>query len=353
MTDYGAYNQGLTCKNPSCASHGRPHPNCRCYPGLAHGGMVCDQKLPHARDCAYYAEGGEVEDNQEFHANPELATEHAVANNGLLHALTKAGYSQSPNSSKPTEDFINSSMSGRNKVDSHMDNLVGKDKIDLDPDIEKRDALKDHLTDLENDPMPLLNVGGDLRSQLPKHSVHLAALAGRAVTHLSNLKPMGKSKGPLDEPMAPGKIDNARYDRNLNIAENPMLALKHAKNNTLHPEDLQTLSTIYPELTKSFADKATGQIIDAKTNGQDLSHKERQGIGKLLGRPLSVNQTPEAKQAIMKANAGAQAPSQGQPGKPGHQSSQQRATKTAVEQSDKQAGLLATPTQAMKLNDKS
>ena len=56
------------CTNPSCKSHGKPHPNCKCAPpgGYAHaaGGSVrtyCDTKVAHLPDCEYYmAEGGEV-----------------------------------------------------------------------------------------------------------------------------------------------------------------------------------------------------------------------------------------------------------------------------------------------------
>lgn len=61
MTTYQAYDAGLPCKNPSCASHGKPHPNCRCYDGnMAEGGEVksfCASNKPHKKECKYYAEG--------------------------------------------------------------------------------------------------------------------------------------------------------------------------------------------------------------------------------------------------------------------------------------------------------
>lgn len=64
MTSYGAYDAGLPCKNPSCASHGKPHPNCRCYGDYAEGGEVshfCTEDRKHEQGCEYFAEGGEVE----------------------------------------------------------------------------------------------------------------------------------------------------------------------------------------------------------------------------------------------------------------------------------------------------
>lgn len=59
------------CLNPNCKSNGRPHPNCRCYAGMAEGGQVghfCEQKQPHGPSCEYFAKGGEasgfIPDNQ-------------------------------------------------------------------------------------------------------------------------------------------------------------------------------------------------------------------------------------------------------------------------------------------------
>jgi hypothetical protein len=61
MTTYAAYNAGLPCKNRACKSHGKPHPNCRCYGEMAAGGDVepyCSSDRAHKSDCEYFAEGG-------------------------------------------------------------------------------------------------------------------------------------------------------------------------------------------------------------------------------------------------------------------------------------------------------
>lgn len=67
MTATYAYDHHLPCLNPHCKSHGRPHPNCRCY-GLALGGVVgedhyCSQARHHKPWCEFYqrlSEGGNV-----------------------------------------------------------------------------------------------------------------------------------------------------------------------------------------------------------------------------------------------------------------------------------------------------
>ncbi len=50
--------------NPSCKSHGRPHPNCRCYNELAKGGdaSFCSTDQKHSSECQYFADGGEAID---------------------------------------------------------------------------------------------------------------------------------------------------------------------------------------------------------------------------------------------------------------------------------------------------
>jgi hypothetical protein len=58
-----AYENGLPCQNPNCKSHGRPHPNCRCYMGMAEGGKAehyCSKPRKHGSECPYYAEGGQA-----------------------------------------------------------------------------------------------------------------------------------------------------------------------------------------------------------------------------------------------------------------------------------------------------
>lgn len=64
----------LRCQNPLCKSHGKPHPNCKCYSPLAEGGEVnyfCAREAKHKDDCHLalggdvpkYADGDKVEPN--------------------------------------------------------------------------------------------------------------------------------------------------------------------------------------------------------------------------------------------------------------------------------------------------
>ena len=74
-----AYDAGLPCLNPHCKSHGKPHPNCRCYSSASHfanGGEVskvryCANGTPHNASCMY-AKGGISEQGRDVrHGNKQ------------------------------------------------------------------------------------------------------------------------------------------------------------------------------------------------------------------------------------------------------------------------------------------
>ena len=83
---------------------------------------------------------------------------------------------------------------------------------------------------------------------------------------------------------------------------------------------MQTLQTLYPELAKSIQSQTFESMVDAKTKGYKIPYAHKMGLSFLLGQPLDATMTQPAMMAIMKANAGALAESQGMPGhhaKPG------------------------------------
>lgn len=76
-----AYDAGLPCLNPHCKSHGRPHPNCRCYSSGEHfagGGEVsklryCAHGMPHDASCEYAHGGGVSEQGRDIrHGNKQI-----------------------------------------------------------------------------------------------------------------------------------------------------------------------------------------------------------------------------------------------------------------------------------------
>ena len=182
----------LPCRNPNCKSHGIAHPNCKCYgPSMAFakGGHVCSG--PHKENCEYFADGGQVADNQAFENNPIEALDHVGAQNGLHHILTKLGHNgRSENQYKHLEDYRDSAKRGRKTVDNHVSKLLSPDKSNLEPNEEGITSLKEHLNDLQINPEKALDVGGNLSSTLPIHGAALGLKTASTVNYLQSIKPM-------------------------------------------------------------------------------------------------------------------------------------------------------------------
>lgn len=341
------------CINPTCKSFGKSHPNCLCYAGpggssleqghFAKGGQVCSGN--HHESCEYFASGGQIQEQHNILNNPKESLDNVGAQHGLLHLLTKLGNNgRSENPHKHFEEYVDSSKRGKKALDSHVGKLIGSDKLGLSEDKEGVSQLKDHLNDLEANPQKALDVGGSLSSVLPSHGAELGAKTANALNYFQGLKPRPTQRSPFDSPTQPSKASESSYDRQLSIAQNPMLILEHAKEGTLRSQDLKTLHSIYPALAQSMTNKAGEAIIDAKQNNKAIPYRQKQGLSTLLGQPLDSIQTPIMMQAIIRAN-GAQSsqPSQGEP---------KKASGKELDQISKTEDMLATPDQSRLLDKK-
>ncbi len=315
------------CQNKSCKSYGKSHPNCKCgapyaalqkeHPGEFHadGGEIhfCKQSGTHDPSCDHFADGGQIQANTEFEASPGLALDHSIVSHGLLHALTKSGHSKSDNLNKPTEDLIDHAHRGHRSLKSHAENHFNSKHEHPESHKDEISGLKNHLDSIRQNPEQLLDVGGF--PGLPGHSAALGAKAAAASDYFDTIKPKQPLPGPLDPVMPPDKLAEQNYRRQLGIAEKPLSILNKVRNGTILPSDMQTLVAIYPDLAKSIQSQAFESLVSAKTKGIKISYAHKMGLGIVLGEPLDATMTPQAMQAIMKANAGAQTESQGMPQK--------------------------------------
>lgn len=442
--DTYAYDAGLPCKNPNCTSHGRPHPNCKCYSGggseaLAKGGEVsfCSESRMHEPGCEYYASGGDVapigatdSGNTPPQENPHFAVGHATVHHGLLGMLTNVGKSKlaepekhkriledahdhmsrmknpvpgaepkrtvgvrlalhlsagehdkaadlmqghplvgsmgqsnlkdvmgrlsqpimnnepHPDSMRTSADYLHSAVKGHTALESKASDMLGGHKSDeLIPSKKDRDLLKDKLSEFSQNPEKMLDVAGHLGHYMPEHAAGLSAMTATAVDYLNSIKPKPQQMAPLDEPMPPDKAEEYAYDRQLDIAQQPMLLLDNVKSGTLLPQDMHTVQTIYPGLWQSILDKANEALITAKTDGIELPYKQKQTLSMLLGQPLDSTQTPMAMQAIMRSQGEQQAQQQAK-------KSPKKATSVELKQINKVDAMYALPTEARQIDKK-
>ncbi len=317
---------GLPCKNPSCKSHGKPHPNCKCYGNFAKGGGVggfCDSDNTHNLGCEYFAEGGLAEPID--HAHEALGY---FAHHGL-HGLLKM---HKQNQEKAMELHHHYIKKGHKKLDAHLDHIFGDVKLDKEDHEENVKAIDEWISKggIENDLRheqynqnsgeQNFAEGGEVKkdkkehpgvlghhpieTHYPEQNMALQVVKGRASGYLNSLKPKpNQPKLAFDKEPSQQQQKKA-YEHALKIATHPLGVVTKIKKGNVQPEDVQNLNALYPEMAEKMRQKLTEKITKEQLSGKKPSYKVRQGLSLFLGVPLSSEMKPEniaAIQAVFKS----------------------------------------------------
>ncbi len=177
------------------------------------------------------------------------------------------------------------------------------------PSKEDRTKLDKIVEKSQSDPNYLISktTKGDIGHYLPAHQEAMTRATAQQVQYLASLKPKGFKPGPLDREIPPSTAQVSRYNRALDIANQPMVVLQHIKDGTLQPSDMHDLRTLSPQLYNSIAQKLSNNMINAANNGETIPYQTRMGISLFLGQPVDLTMTP---QGIMAAQPKPQAPQQ-------------------------------------------
>lgn len=128
---------------------------------------------------------------------------------------------------------------------------------------------------------------------LPGHDVAVSQTVQMATRYLNSLKPNSAKAFPLDSPPKPSPIENAKYDRALTIAQQPLTILKHIKDGTLTPSDMQHLTSMYPSLYKSLRDNVMNAMTEHMSKGKEaIPYKTRLSLSLFAGKPLDSTMSP-------------------------------------------------------------
>lgn len=253
---------------------------------------------------------------------------------------------------KGAVDYLGNAIRGQQILDNSISNFFGKGAEiigkNLVPDQESRDKLQRSLDSFQS-PENAANVAGSLGHYLPQHATAAAQTGASAANYLNSLKPTQAVLSPLDSPPPIDKEAQYKYNRALDVAQQPLLALQHVKNGTLLPQDIQALRQIYPNLHDAMIKGITNKLIDHKANGGTLPYAQRVSLNMFIGgAPLDSTMTPESAQAIMSsASPKSQAmAAQTKTGK-GHSS------QSTLSQINKVNALVATPLQAREFQKRS
>jgi hypothetical protein len=135
---------------------------------------------------------------------------------------------------------------------------------------------------------------------MPDHQQATAQTTQRTLSYLSAIKPKPIQNSPLGKPIPPNKSAMARYNRALDIAQQPAVVLQHIKDGTLQPTDVADLKTMYPSLYDRISTKMLGHIANGVTEEGLIPYRTRVSASMFLGQPLDASMQP---QGIMTAQS--------------------------------------------------
>lgn len=225
---------------------------------------------------------------------------------------------------KAMTQYLNNVVKGEKLLNKSTESLLKTGGATILPfktpataDLAKLDKL---VADHQDNPNKINEISnGQTGYYLPAHQVALTQSSVQAMTYLQKIKPQPYQPGPLDKPVQPSAAQQARYDRALSIAQQPMTVLQHCKDGTLQATDLQDLQAMYPALLPKMINKITNQLVVSKDDNKLIPYKTKMCLSMLLGQPIDSSMQPmniQAAQPQPAAPMQPQGPKKGKSGSP-------------------------------------
>lgn len=162
------------------------------------------------------------------------------------------------------------------------------------PNTADREKLDKIVTRAQSNPETMINLTSNSKTghYLPEHQVALTKTACQSIQYLQNLKPMPYQPSPLDRAIEPDPAKVARYNRALDICQQPMVVLQHVKDGTLQASDIKDISSMYPALYKNMSQRLTNELMNVKNEGNLVPYKTKIGMSLFLGQPMDTSMQP-------------------------------------------------------------
>lgn len=182
--------------------------------------------------------------------------------------------------------------------------LRGGSKIAGKRDVSENDIKKldKQLLAIRQNPEAMLGVGGDVGHYLPDHATKMVEVAGGAANYLNSLRPGEDKAMPLDHALPPDPVKVAKFERALRIAADPISVMEDVKDGSVTPADLETLHNVAPGFYASMRQKVMDEVVNYKSEGEDIPYRTRLGLALFLGQPLDSTMTPQAIQMAQPMN---------------------------------------------------
>lgn len=197
---------------------------------------------------------------------------------------------------KAAVDYLHHIVKGESAIKTATKNLFKAGTSVLSessmPSEAARSKLNSTLIQMQQDPSKMLNIGGKAAYYLPDHGVSANQTAANAVNYLNAQRPKTGQSMPLDKDRKPSQAEMDKYNRALDIAQQPLVTLDRLKQGRLTAQEVGHLRALYPDLYSKLSQQVLNNVIEQKTKGSDIPYRTRMGLSLFLGQPLDSTLTP-------------------------------------------------------------
>jgi hypothetical protein len=265
-------------------------------------------------------------------------------NLGLLKFLGSHG-EVSPSGFKALIEYTNAIYKGEKAVTKAAKQIFSEAPPLAVQEIKEQDRarkrLEKKIDELSSNPEELFNTGGDTSVYVPNHTQEMAKTALNTINYLNSLKPKQEKQTFLDSKPMVNKVAESRYNRALDIANNPLIVLDSIKKGTITQNDVNDLQAMFPGAYQNMQNKVMMQITNLGEEDKNIPYQTRLGLSVFMGQPLDSTMQPQSIMAAQNPVAPGQMQGQTIPGqKPKH----------SFTSLNKMPGMYQTPGQARQAN---
>lgn len=199
---------------------------------------------------------------------------------------------------KAMTDFMGATIKGDNMIKKSTENVFKREAqviplkfmptAEATAKIDKLVADNDNNQNKMND--RLIN-SPNVHYMEDHHAATASSITG-ITQYLKSIKPAGFKPGPLDREIPPSKQEMARYNRALDIAQQPAIVLQHIKDGTLQVNDIKDVSSMYPSLFKKMQTELMTQAANIEHDEGSVPYKVRMSMSLFLSQPLDATMQP-------------------------------------------------------------
>lgn len=162
----------------------------------------------------------------------------------------------------------------------------------LIPDKHEIDKLAKQVEDYSQNPQKMLDINHPAATYLDDHAIAASGTISNSINYLSSIRPKTIQQNPLDKPHPPSAAAEHEYRKQLEIAQQPAMILKHMADGSLTSKEVATFKQLYPNLYQGI----NRRILEQLTEKPEVPYKQRLGMAMFMGRPLDSTMTPQALQ---------------------------------------------------------